>query len=65
MQSQTTGLINRESTERDVNNWMEDLLIRIQLRTMHEHDVIHHDGTAHEEKTSIVDLREMILDTLE
>ena len=65
MQSQTTSLINRESTQRDVDSWMEDLLIRIQLRTMHDHDVIHHDGTTHEEKTPIVDLREMILDTLE
>ena len=50
MASQTTGLLNGETTKRDVDNWMEDLLIRIQLRTMHPHDVIHQDGTATEEE---------------
>jgi len=43
---------------------MEDLLIRIQLRTMHPHDVIHQDGTATEEELQLIELPEISLSTL-
>jgi hypothetical protein len=64
MTSQTTSLINGEATKRDVDNWMEDLFVRIQLRIMHPHNVIHQDGTASEEETQIVEPREIIVNTL-
>lgn len=64
MASQTTGLLNGETTKRDVDNWMEDLLIRIQLRTMHPHDVIHQDGTATEEELPLLELPEISLSAL-
>lgn len=53
MKPQTTALINREATQRDVDKWMEDLLVRIQLRIMHPHGVIHQDGTTSEEETVV------------
>jgi hypothetical protein len=49
MKPQTTALINREATRRDLDNWMEDLIVRIQLCIMHPHSVIHQDGTASDE----------------
>jgi len=51
MKPQTTALINRETTGRDVDKWMEDLFARIQLCVLHPHSVIHQDGTAGEEET--------------
>ena len=64
MASQTTGLLNGETTKRDVDNWMEDLLIRIQLRTMHPHDVIHHDGIRTGEEPQLLELPEISLSAL-
>ena len=49
MKTPTTAFINRETTTVDVDKWMDDLLIRIELRTMHPHDVIHQDGTTESE----------------
>ena len=55
MKPQTTALINREATKHDVDKWIEDLFIRIQLYIMHPHRVIHQDGTASEEETVVVE----------
>jgi len=60
MKSQTTALVNREATKCDVDKWMEDLLVRIQLRIMHPHSVIHQDGTASEEETQVVEPEEIV-----
>jgi len=54
MKPQTTALINRETTGRDVDKWMEDLFARIQLCILHPHSVVHQDGTAGEEETQVV-----------
>jgi hypothetical protein len=56
MKLQTTALINREATGRDVDRWMEDLLARIQLCILHPHSVIHQDGTAKGEEIQAVNL---------
>jgi hypothetical protein len=45
MKPQTTVLINRETTKQEVDKWMEDLFVRIQLRIMHPHSIIRQDGT--------------------
>jgi hypothetical protein len=50
MKPQTTALINRQATKHDVDNWMEDLFVRIQLCVMHPHSVIQQDGTSGEEE---------------
>ena len=55
MKPHTTAVINREATKRDVDQWMEDLFVRIQLCIMHPHSVIHQDGTASEEETVVVE----------
>jgi hypothetical protein len=47
--------MNREATKRDMEMWMEDLLVRIQLRVMHPHSVIHQDGTASGEETKALE----------
>lgn len=36
--------LNQQATKRDVDLWMEDLLIRIQLRIMHPHNIIDQEG---------------------
>lgn len=59
MKPQTTVLINREATKRDVDKWMEDLLARIQLCVMHPHSVIQRDGTRNEGETMFEELRTM------
>jgi len=48
IKTRATAFINRETTTGDVDKWMDDLLIRIELRLMHPHDIIHQDGTATE-----------------
>ena len=63
MKLQTTALINREATGRDVDKWMEDLLARIQLCILHPHSVIHQDGTASEEEIRIVEPGEIVVNT--
>jgi len=60
MRPQKAALINEEATKRDVDKWMEDLLVRIQLRIMHPHSVIHQDGTASEEETQVVEPEEIV-----
>ena len=50
MKPQTNALINRETTGRDVDKWMEDLFARIQLCVLHPHTVIHREGTTNEEE---------------
>ena len=47
------AFINRETTTVDVDKWMDDLLIRIELRTMHPHDLIHQDGTTESENQCV------------
>jgi hypothetical protein len=37
--------MNSQVTKQDVDKWAEDLLDRILLRTMTNHDVINQDGT--------------------
>ena len=54
MKPQTTALINREATKGNVDKWMEDLFVRIQLCVMHPHRVIHQDGTTSEEESVVV-----------
>lgn len=44
MRLQNAVQINQQATRRDVDQWMEDLLIRIQLRIMHPHNVIDQEG---------------------
>jgi hypothetical protein len=48
MKPQSTVPINREATKHDMDKWMEDLLVRIQLCGMHPHSVIQPDGTTNE-----------------
>ena len=48
MKPQSTVPINREATKHDMDKWMEDLLVRIQLCVMHPHSVIQPDGTTNE-----------------
>jgi len=38
---------NQETTNHDLQAWMEDLLSRMELRTMMDHEVIGHDGMEH------------------
>jgi hypothetical protein len=47
--------MNGEATKRDLEMWMEDLLVRIQLRIMHPHSVIHQDGSARGEETKALE----------
>jgi hypothetical protein len=56
MKPRTTGVINREATKHDVDKWMEDLFVRIQLCVMHPHSVIQQDGTINEEETTVEEL---------
>lgn len=63
MRLQTTALINRETTGRDVDKWMEDLFARIQLCILHPHSVIHQDGTATKEEVQVVEPGEIIVNT--
>jgi hypothetical protein len=58
MRPQKAARINQEATKRDVDKWMEDLLVRIQLRIMHPHSVIDQDGTAIGEDRMVVELEE-------
>ena len=54
MKLQTNALINRETTGRDVDKWMEDLFARIQLCILHPHSVIPGEGTTSEEEMQVV-----------
>ena len=45
MRLQKAVLINQQATKHDVDQWMEDLLIRIQLRITHPHNVIDQEGS--------------------
>jgi hypothetical protein len=36
------SLLNQEMTDHDLAAWMDDLLTRIQLRVLMEHEVINH-----------------------
>jgi len=40
----------REQTEKDLQGWMESVLERIELLSMHEYSRVNHDGT--EEKAT-------------
>ena len=60
MRPQKAARINQEATKRDVDKWMEDLLVRIQLRIMHSHSVIDQDGTAIGEDRMVVEFEEII-----
>lgn len=42
--------MNPEATKHELDKWSEDLLIRIQLRFMHPHTVIHQNGSAADEE---------------
>ena len=57
MKAQSTVLINREATKHDLDKWMEDLFVRIQLCVMHPHSVIQRDGTTSEKETMFEELR--------
>ncbi len=37
-------LLNQEMTDHDLAAWMDDLLTRIELRVLMEHEVINHQG---------------------
>ena len=37
-------LLNQETTDHDLAEWMDDLLTRIELRVLMEHEVINHQG---------------------
>jgi hypothetical protein len=43
------ALLNSEVTKGEVDKWTEDLLVRIELRIMHPHSVIHQNSAASEE----------------
>jgi hypothetical protein len=38
------SLFNQEMTDHDLAAWMDDLLTRIRLRVLMEHEVINHQG---------------------
>jgi hypothetical protein len=38
------SLLNQEMTDHDLAAWMDDLLTRIELRVLMEHEVIDHQG---------------------
>jgi hypothetical protein len=38
------SVLNQEMTDHDLAAWMDDLLTRIQLRVLMEHEVIDHQG---------------------
>ena len=38
------SLLNQEMTDHDLAAWMDDLLTRIELRVLMEHEVISHQG---------------------
>jgi hypothetical protein len=38
------SLLNQEMTDHDLAAWMDDLLTRIELRVLMEHEVINHQG---------------------
>ena len=57
-------LINRQATRRDVDQWMEDLLIRIQLRIMHPHNVIDQEGGRVGEDAGVLQPEEINVNTL-
>jgi PilZ domain len=64
MRLQNAALINQEATKRDVDNWMEDLLVRIQLRIMHPHSITDEDGAAIGEQPRVVEPGEIIVNKL-
>jgi hypothetical protein len=38
------SFLNQETTDHDLAAWMDDLLTRIELRVLMEHEVINHQG---------------------
>ena len=38
------SFLNQETTDHDLAAWMDDLLTRIELRVLMEHEVIDHQG---------------------
>jgi PilZ domain len=64
MRLQTAALINQQATKRDVDQWMEDLLIRIQLRIIHPHNVIHQEGGRIGEDTRLLQPAEINMNKL-
>jgi hypothetical protein len=56
------GFLNQEMTDRDLAAWSDDLLTRIELRVLMEHEVINHrEETTQCISTGALGLREILL----
>ena len=64
MRLQTAVQISQQATRRDVDEWMEDLLIRIQLRIMHPHNIIDQEGGRVGGDAGVLEPGEVNLNTL-
>lgn len=40
--------LNQQMTEKDLLAWMEDFLVRLELRLLHDYQIVHSDGTVEE-----------------
>ncbi len=50
----TEAHLNQQSSSKDIEAWMDDLLTRMLLMASMDHEVVHQDGTVEEVKVKAV-----------